>query len=76
MIDNRWIRQRGGISQVAVIILRNLAQNDYSNLGDAERQERRGENKKSRPGLEKVPVAGDEEELVDQTEEASYEDQF
>jgi predicted component of type VI protein secretion system len=45
-------------------------------LADAERQERRGDNKKSRPGLEKVPVAGDEEELVDQTEEASYEDQF
>jgi predicted component of type VI protein secretion system len=44
-------------------------------LTDAERQDRRGENKK-KPALEKEPVAYDQEELVDQTEEASYEDQF
>ena len=45
-------------------------------LSDAERQARRGDNEKTKPALEKVPVACDQEELVDQTEEASYEDQF
>ncbi len=45
-------------------------------IAQAERLERNGGKQKKKPVLEKVPNSNDKEELVDQTEEASYEDQF
>ena len=45
-------------------------------IADAERRERSGGKQKKKPVQEKVPTSFDGEELEDQTEEASYEDQF
>jgi predicted component of type VI protein secretion system len=45
-------------------------------IAQAERLERQGRKPKAKPLQQKAPVSHDKEELVDQTEEASYEDQF